>query len=53
MSKEYDLTIGMFSKDCKFDAQSLANLDRSFIDLKVVETSPNMSTLYTEAFLPK
>jgi len=53
MSKEYDQTIGMFSKDCKFDAQSLANLDRSFIDLKVVEISPNMSTLYTEAFLPK
>jgi len=24
MAKEYDLTIGMHSKDCKFDAQSLA-----------------------------
>jgi NitT/TauT family transport system substrate-binding protein len=53
MSKEYDQTIGMFSKDCKFDAQSLANLERSFNDLKLVETTPNMSTLYTEAFLPK
>ncbi len=53
MSKEYDLTIGMFSSDCKFDAQSLANLDRSFVDLQLVETPPNMSTLYTEAFLPK
>jgi NitT/TauT family transport system substrate-binding protein len=53
MSKEYDQTIGMFSKDCKFDAQSLANLQRSFIDLKIVKTPPNMSTLYTEAYLPK
>ena len=53
MAKEYDLTIGMFSTDCKFDAQSLANLERSFIDLKVVDTAPAMSTLYTEAFLPK
>jgi len=53
MAKEYDLTIGMFSSDCKFDAQSLANLERSFIDLKVVETPPAMATLYTEAFLPK
>jgi len=53
MSKEYDLTIGMFSKDCKFDAQSLANLERSFVDLKLVESPPNMSKLYTEAFLPK
>lgn len=52
MAKEYDLTIGMFSTDCKFDAQSLANLKRSFIDLKIVETAPAMSTLYTESFLP-
>ena len=52
-SKEYDLTIGMFSKDCKFDAESLANLKRSFADLKVVNTPPDMSKLYTEAFLPK
>jgi ABC-type nitrate/sulfonate/bicarbonate transport system substrate-binding protein len=53
MTKEYDLTIDMFSKDCKFDAQSLANLKRSFVDLKLVETPPDMSKLYTEAFLPK
>ena len=53
MAKEYDLTIGMFSRDCKFDAQSLANLKRSFIDLKLVETPPDMSKLYTEAFIPK
>ncbi len=53
MAKEYDLTIGMFSKDCKFDAQSLANLERSFVDLKLVATPPDMSKLYTEAYLPK
>ena len=53
MSKEYDLTIGMFSEDCKFDAQSLANLKRSFVDLKLVDTSPDMTQLYTEAFLPR
>ncbi len=53
MSKEYDLTIGMFTKDCKFDAESLATLKRSFIDLKLMDTPPDMSKLYTEAFLPK
>ncbi|HXP77939.1 MAG TPA: ABC transporter substrate-binding protein [Stellaceae bacterium] len=53
MSQEYDLTIGMFSKDCKFDAESLANLQRSFVDLKLVDTPLDMSKLYTEAFLPK
>jgi ABC-type nitrate/sulfonate/bicarbonate transport system substrate-binding protein len=53
MAKEYDLTIGMFSTDCKFDAQSLANLERSFADLKLTDTAPDMSKLYTEAYVPK
>jgi len=53
MAKEYDLTKKMFSNDCKFDAASLANLKRAFVDQKLVETPPDMSKLYTEAFLPK
>ncbi len=53
MSKDYDLTIGMFTKDCKFDAESLATLKRSFVDLKILSSPPDMSKLYTEAFLPK
>jgi NitT/TauT family transport system substrate-binding protein len=52
-AREYDLTEKMFTKDCKFDAESLANLKRSFADLKLLETEPDMSKLYTEAFLPK
>jgi NitT/TauT family transport system substrate-binding protein len=51
--KEYDLTIGMYSEDGKFDAESLSNLKRSFADLKLLDTEPDMSKLYTEAFLPK
>lgn len=53
MSKEYDLTLGMFTKDCRFDAQSLATLKRTFADLKLVSTPPDMATLYTETYLPK
>ena len=53
MAKDYDLTIGMFTKDCRFDAESLATLKRSFVDLKLMDTAPDMSKLYTEAFLPK
>jgi len=53
MTKEYDLTASKFNKDCKFDAESLANLKRAFVDQKLVETAPDMSKLYTEAFLPK
>ncbi len=52
-SKEYDLTIGMYSEDGKFDAESLSNLKRSFADLKLLDSEPDMSKLYTEAFLPK
>ena len=53
MSREYDLTIGMFTKDCRFDAESLATLKRSFADLKLLDTAPDMQKLYTEEFLPK
>ncbi len=53
MAKDYDLTVGMYTKDCKFDPESLATLKRSFVDLKLLESAPDMSKLYTEAFLPK
>jgi NitT/TauT family transport system substrate-binding protein len=53
MSREYDLVIGMYTKDCRFDAQSLATLKRSFADMKLVEGEPDMSKLYAEAYLPK
>lgn len=53
MSEEYDLTTGAFSRDCKFDAQSLAGLKGAFADQKLLETSPDMTKLYTEAYLPK
>jgi NitT/TauT family transport system substrate-binding protein len=53
MAKDYDLTVGMYTKDCKFDAESLATLQRSFADLKLLPSAPDMSALYTETFLPK
>jgi NitT/TauT family transport system substrate-binding protein len=53
MAKDYDLTIGMFTKDCKFDTASLTTLKRSFADLKLLPTAPNMSTLYTNEFTPQ
>ena len=53
MSREYDLAIGMYTKDCRFDAESLAALKRSFVEMKLMESEPDMSKLYTEAYLPK
>jgi hypothetical protein len=35
------------------DAESLTTLKRSFVDLKLLAAPPDMSALYTEAFLPK
>jgi NitT/TauT family transport system substrate-binding protein len=52
-SREYDLTIAMHTKDCRFDAESLATLRRSFVEMKLTAGKPDMSKLYTEAFLPK
>jgi hypothetical protein len=31
----------------------LATLKSSFVELKLLDTEPDMSKLYTEAFLPK
>jgi NitT/TauT family transport system substrate-binding protein len=52
-AKEYDLTLPMFNTDGHFDAQILATLKRSFADLKLLDTPPDMTRLYTEEFLPK
>ncbi|HEX3974020.1 MAG TPA: ABC transporter substrate-binding protein [Stellaceae bacterium] len=53
MSREYDLTIAMHTKDCRFDAESLATLKQSFYDLKVLQGEVDMTKLYTEAYVPK
>ncbi len=53
MTREYDLVKGMYVKDCRFDAESLANLKRSFGEMKLIEGDVDMSKLYSEAYLPK
>ncbi len=53
MSREYDLVAGMYTKDCRFDADSLATLKRSFGEMKLVEGETDMAKLYTEAYVPK
>jgi len=52
-AKEYDLTMPMFNTDGHFNADTLATLKRSFADLKLLATPPDMAKLYTEKFLPK
>lgn len=52
-SRDYDLTIGYFTDDCKFNPDGLATLQRSFLDMNLLDAAPDMSKLYTEVYLPK
>jgi NitT/TauT family transport system substrate-binding protein len=50
--REYDLVMPMFSADGKFEPKGLATLRRSFVELGLLDKEPDMSTLYTERYLP-
>ena len=49
----YDELMPMFSSTGKFEPKALAVLSRSFVEMKTLPSEPDMSRLYTEAFLPK
>jgi ABC-type nitrate/sulfonate/bicarbonate transport system substrate-binding protein len=49
----YDELMPMFSDTGKFDAAALETLRKSYVELKLLPSEPDMSTLYNEAFLPK
>jgi hypothetical protein len=51
--KIYDELMPMFSDTGHFDPKALAVLRRSFVEMKTLPEEPDMSKLYTEAFLPK
>ena len=50
--REYDLVMPMFSADGRFEAKGLATLGRSFVELGLLDKEPDMSTLYSERYLP-
>ena len=49
----YDELMPMFSDTGRFDPKALAVLRRSFVEMTTLPAEPDMSTLTTEAFLPK
>jgi ABC-type nitrate/sulfonate/bicarbonate transport system substrate-binding protein len=53
MGRTYDELIPMFSDDGEFSAPALAVLAKSYVTLGVLPSEPDMTKLYTEAFLPK
>jgi NitT/TauT family transport system substrate-binding protein len=52
-SKTYDELMPMFSDNGRFDPKALETLAKSYVELKVLPAEPDMTKLYTEAFLPK
>ena len=52
-SRVYDELMPMFSDTGKFDPAALATLSKSYVELQLLPEEPDMSKLYTEAFLPK
>ncbi len=43
----------IFSGNGRFNPKALDVLAESFVELKLLPAKPDMSKLYTEAFLPK
>ncbi len=49
----YDEIMPVFNRTGRFDPKALDVLARSFVEMGSLPTKPDMSKLYTEAFLPK
>jgi len=49
----YDELMPMFSDTGRFEPKALAVLRKSFVEMKTLAEEPDMSTLTTEAFLPR
>jgi ABC-type nitrate/sulfonate/bicarbonate transport system substrate-binding protein len=52
-NRVYDELMPMFSDTGRFDPKALETLAKSYVELKLLPSEPDMSKLYTEAFLPK
>ena len=52
-AKSYDIVMSMYTNSCAFDSESLETLKRSFVDLNLLGTAPDMSKLYTDAYFPR
>jgi NitT/TauT family transport system substrate-binding protein len=50
--KQYDLVMPMFSGTGRFDPKALATIQRSFVDLKLIDKEPDLAKYCTERFLP-
>ncbi len=52
VSQVYDIQMPMYSRTGRFDPKALATLARSYVETGNLPSEPDMTKLYTEAFLP-
>ena len=51
-AREYDKAMPMMSRDLRFLPKALEALSRSFVELEILPTAPDMKTLYTGRGVP-
>jgi NitT/TauT family transport system substrate-binding protein len=52
-AKAYDELMPMFSDDGRFSAKAMAVLAKSYVEMKILPSEPDMTTLHTDVFLPR
>jgi len=52
-TRDYDAMIGMFNATGRFDPAALKVVTRSFVEMGLLPTEPDITPLITEKFLPK
>jgi ABC-type nitrate/sulfonate/bicarbonate transport system substrate-binding protein len=50
--QQYDLVMPMFSATGRFEPRALATIQRSFVDLHLIDQEPDLNKYCTERFLP-
>jgi NitT/TauT family transport system substrate-binding protein len=51
-AQQYDLVMPMFSATGRFEPRALATIQRSFVDLHLIDRDPDLTRYCTERFLP-
>jgi NitT/TauT family transport system substrate-binding protein len=51
--RSYEIIMPMFSADGRFSQAGLKAVERSYVDLKLLDEEPDLKPYYTEEFLPK
>ncbi len=51
--RDYDSMIGMFNRTGRYNPEALKVVSRSFVEMGMLPSEPDISTLVTEKYLPK